>query len=180
MSARDVSPSSLTDSINAAAKAVEARVVAWRRDLHEHPELGNREFRTAGIVADHLRKLGLDEVRTGVAYTGVVGLLKGGKPGPVVALRADMDGLPVTEETGLPFASKVTTTFNGQTTGVMHACGHDAHTGILLGIADALVKMKADLPGSVMLVFQPSEEGAPDGEEGGASLMIEEVLFKDF
>jgi amidohydrolase len=115
--------------------AAEAQVIAWRRDLHQHPELGNREFRTAGIVADHLRALGLDEVRTGVAHTGVVGLLKGGLPGPVVALRADMDGLPVTEEVDLPFASKVRSTWNGEEVGVMHACGHDCHVAILMGVA---------------------------------------------
>ncbi|WP_206862049.1 M20 family metallopeptidase [Lysobacter changpingensis] len=165
--------------VAAAAKGVQQKVVAWRRDFHQHPELSNREQRTAAKVAEHLRALGL-KPRTGIAHHGVVAIIEGGKPGPKVALRADMDALPVTEQVDVPFASRATATFRGETVGVMHACGHDAHTGILLGIADALVKMKADLPGSVMLVFQPSEEGAPDGEEGGASLMLEEGLFKDF
>jgi amidohydrolase len=154
-------------------------VRAWRRDLHEHPELSNREERTAKLVADHLKALGLAP-RTGIAHHGVVAIIQGKLPGPKVALRADMDALPVTEQTGLPFASKVTTTFAGQATGVMHACGHDAHTAILLGVADALVAMRDTLPGSVMLVFQPSEEGAPAGEEGGASLMLKDGLFRDF
>jgi len=165
--------------VAAAAKVVQKNVVAWRRDFHQHPELSNREERTAAKVAEHLRALGL-KPKVGIAHHGVVAIIQGGKPGPRVALRADMDALPVTEQVDLPFASKATATFRGETVGVMHACGHDAHTSILLGIADALVKMKADLPGSVMLVFQPSEEGAPDGEEGGASLMLAEGLFKDF
>ncbi|HEY4555364.1 MAG TPA: amidohydrolase [Lysobacter sp.] len=165
--------------VAAAAKAVNAAVVAWRRDFHQHPELSNREQRTAAQVAKALRAMGL-KPRTGLAHHGVVAIIEGGRPGPRIALRADMDALPVTEQTNLPFASKVTTTFNGQTTGVMHACGHDAHTAILLGIAQALVSMKAELPGQVMLVFQPAEEGAPAGEEGGASLMLKEGLFADF
>lgn len=165
--------------VASAAKAVQQKVVGWRRDFHQHPELSNREERTAAKVAEHLRALGL-KPKVGIAHHGVVAIIQGGKPGPRVALRADMDALPVTEQVDLPFASKATATFRGETVGVMHACGHDAHTGILLGIADALVKMKAELPGSVMLVFQPSEEGAPDGEEGGASLMLQEGLFKDF
>ena len=165
--------------VTAAARAVQAKVIAWRRDFHQHPELSNREQRTSAKVAEHLRALGLKPL-TGIAHHGVVAIIEGGKPGPRVALRADMDALPVTEQVDLPFASKVTTTFNNQVTGVMHACGHDAHTGILLGIADALVAMKSELPGSVMLVFQPSEEGAPVGEEGGAALMLKEGLFKDF
>jgi len=167
------------DEVADAARTLQQKVVDWRRDFHAHPELSNREERTAGKVAEHLRALGL-QPRTGIAHHGVTAVIKGGKPGPKVALRADMDALPVTEQTGLPFASKATTTFNGQQTGVMHACGHDAHTAILLGVADALVAMQGELPGEVMLVFQPSEEGAPEGEEGGASLMIEEGLFKDF
>jgi amidohydrolase len=154
-------------------------VRAWRRDIHQHPELSNREERTAKLVADHLKALGLTP-RTGIAHHGVVAIIQGKLPGPKLALRADMDALPVTEQTGLPFASKVTTEFAGQTTGVMHACGHDAHTAILLGVADALVAMRDTLPGSVMLVFQPSEEGAPAGEEGGASLMLKDGLFRDF
>ena len=165
--------------VDAAARKVQADVIAWRRDFHQHPELSNREERTAAKVAEQLRKLGL-KPRTGIAHHGVVAIIEGGKPGPKIALRADMDALPVTEQVDLPFASKVTTTFNGQQTGVMHACGHDAHTAILLGVAEALVSMKDRLPGQVMLIFQPSEEGAPPPEEGGAPLMIKEGLFKDF
>jgi amidohydrolase len=157
---------------------VQAKVIAWRRDIHEHPELSNRETRTAEIVANHLRSLGL-EVRTGVAHTGVVGVLKGGKPGPVVALRADMDALPVTEEVDVPFASKVRTTYNGQDVGVMHACGHDTHTAMLMGVAEILAGMRKDLPGTVKFIFQPAEEGAPAGERGGAALMIEEGALDD-
>ncbi|HOB94782.1 MAG TPA: M20/M25/M40 family metallo-hydrolase, partial [Aquabacterium sp.] len=133
-----VQASPLADAIATAAQAVLARVTAWRRDFHANPELGNREFRTAGIVAEHLRALGLDEVTTGVAHTGVVGLLKGGLPGPVVALRADMDGLPVAEEVDIPFASKAKAEWNGEQVGVMHACGHDTHTAILMGVAEVL------------------------------------------
>lgn len=165
--------------VAAAAKAEQAKLIAWRRDFHQNPELSNREERTAAKVAGHLRSLGL-KPQTGVAHHGVVAIIEGGKPGPKVALRADMDALPVTEQTGLPFASKVTTTFNGQATGVMHACGHDGHTSILLGIADALVAMRKELPGSVMLVFQPAEEGVPPGEKGGAPLMLQEGIFKAF
>lgn len=165
--------------VAAAAQKLQQPVIEWRRDFHAHPELSNREERTSAKVAEHLRALGL-QPRTGIAHHGVVAIIKGGKPGPKLALRADMDALPVTEQTGLPFASKVTATFSGQQTGVMHACGHDAHTSILLGVADALVAMQKDLPGEVMLVFQPSEEGAPGQEQGGASLMLEEGLFKDF
>jgi len=152
---------------------VTAKVVAWRRDFHQHPELGNREFRTAKIVADHLRALGL-EVREKVAYTGVVGLLKGGRPGPVVALRADMDALPVTEEVDVPFKSTVRTEWNGMQCGVMHACGHDAHTAILMGVAEVLAGMRERIAGSVKFIFQPAEEGAPDDEGGGARMMIDE------
>ncbi|KFN43919.1 amidohydrolase [Arenimonas oryziterrae] len=161
------------------SQAVNAKVIAWRHDFHQNPELGNREFRTSKLVAEHLRSLGL-EVRTGVAHTGVVAILKGGKPGPRIALRADMDALPVTEQTGLPFASKATSTYRGETVGVMHACGHDAHTAMLMGVAEALVSMKADLPGEVMFIFQPAEEGAPDAETGGAPQMLAEGLFRDF
>ncbi len=163
----------LTAEIDRLVTRMESRVVSWRRDLHEHPELSNREVRTAGIVADHLRSLGI-EVRIGVAHTGVLGTLRGGRPGPVVALRADMDALPVTEETHLPFASKVRTTFNGREVGVMHACGHDLHTAILMGVAEVLAGVRQELPGSVRFIFQPAEEGAPAGEEGGAGLMIRE------
>lgn len=163
----------LRDEIEGRAASVESRVIAWRRDLHAHPELSNREFRTAGIVAEHLRGLGL-EVRTQVAHTGVVGVLRGSVPGPVVALRADMDALPVTEELELPFASKVRSTTGGREVGVMHACGHDAHTAILLGTAEVLAGVRERLPGTVVFLFQPAEERPPPGEEGGARLMIEE------
>jgi amidohydrolase len=165
-------------AVFAAAGKVQPKVVTWRRDIHQNPELGNSEVRTAKLVADHLKKLGI-EVRTGVAKTGVVGVLKGGKPGPVVALRADMDALPVTEQTGLPFASKVRTTFNGQDTGVMHACGHDAHVAILMGAAEILAGMKADIPGTVVFIFQPAEEGPPVGEEGGAPLMVKQGVLEN-
>lgn len=151
-------------------------VVAWRRDIHQHPELGNREFRTAGIVADHLTRLGM-EVHTEIAHTGVVGILRGGRPGPAVALRADMDALPVTEEVDLPFASTVRTVFNGQEVGVMHACGHDNHVAILMGAAEVLAGIRDELPGTIMFIFQPAEEGPPPGEEGGAELMLKEGLF---
>jgi amidohydrolase len=168
--------SPLHDRIDRAAAQVNDRVVTWRRDIHEHPELGNREFRTAALVAGHLNTLGM-EVQTGIAHTGVVGILRGGRPGPLVALRADMDALPVTEMVDLPFASKVRTEYNGQEVGVMHACGHDNHVAILMGVAEVLAGMSADLPGDVMFIFQPAEEGAPAGERGGAALMLEEGLF---
>ncbi|MGQ4660711.1 amidohydrolase [Lysobacter sp. F6437] len=177
--AGDTSAPSQRPEVAAAATRLQDEVVELRRWFHQHPELSNREEQTAAKVVEHLRALGL-QPRTGIAHHGVTAIIKGGKPGPKIALRADMDALPVTEQTGLPFASKVTTTFNGQQTGVMHACGHDAHTATLLGVADALVAMRDDLPGQVMLVFQPSEEGAPAGEEGGASFMLEEGLFADF
>ena len=154
----------------------ESKVIAWRRDIHEHPELGNQETRTAGIIAAHLKKLGL-EVQTGVARTGVVGILRGGKPGPVVALRADMDGLPLTENNDLPFASKVKTTYLGQPVGVMHACGHDTHVAMLMGAAEVLSQVKADLPGTVKFIFQPAEEGSVPGTEGGAKLMVKEGVL---
>ncbi len=171
-----------TDALKASmakqADAMQAKLVTWRRDFHEHPELGNHETRTAGIIANHLKSLGI-EVNTGVAKTGVVGLLKGGKPGPVVALRADMDGLPVTERTAVPFASKVKTTFNSTEVGVMHACGHDTHMSILMGVAEVLSSMKNDLHGTVKFIFQPAEEGPPFGEEGGAELMIKEGVLQN-
>ena len=169
-----VSASSLSPAIDLAAAAVEAAVITWRRDLHEHPELGNREFRTAAVVADHLRALGFDDVRTGVAHTGVVGLLKGALPGPVVALRADMDGLPVKEEVDVPFASKARGQWNGEEVGVMHACGHDCHVAILMGVAQVLAGLRAQLRGSVKFIFQPAEEMPPEGEDGGAKMMIAE------
>jgi len=157
--------------VEAAARAVQPKVIAWRRDIHQHPELGNQEVRTAALVAKELKALGF-EVREGVGKTGVVGILKGGKPGKVVALRADMDALPVEEKTGLPFASKVTATWEGRTVPVMHACGHDTHVAMLLGTATVLAGMKADIKGTVVLIFQPAEEGPQAGEEGGAKLMI--------
>jgi amidohydrolase len=172
--------SAQTTDVEALAKSVDAKVQAWRRDIHQHPELGNREVRTAKLVADHLRALGLADVRTGVATTGVTAVLRGGKPGPRIALRADMDALPVSEPAGLPFASKATATFRGETVGVMHACGHDAHTGILMGVAEALTKVKAELPGEVLFIFQPAEEGAPDGEKGGAEEMLAQGVFAQF
>lgn len=158
------------------AAAQEAKVIACRRDLHEHPELGNQETRTAGIIAEQLKKLGL-EVQTGVARTGVVAILKGGKPGPVVALRADMDGLPVTETAPVPFASKARTTYNGQEVGVMHACGHDTHVAMLLGAAEVLSAVKKDLPGTIKFIFQPAEEGSLPGVVGGARLMVQEGVL---
>ncbi|WP_375436897.1 amidohydrolase [uncultured Hymenobacter sp.] len=160
------------------AQAEEAKVIAWRRDFHQHPELGNEETRTAGIVAAHLRKLGL-EVKTGVARTGVVAVLRGGKPGPVVALRADMDALPVTETPGLAFASTVKSTYLGQPVGVMHACGHDSHTAMLMGAAEVLNQVKKDLPGTVKFIFQPAEEGSLPGVEGGAKLMVKEGVLEN-
>lgn len=160
------------------AQAEEAKVIAWRRDFHQHPELGNEEVHTAGIVAAHLKKLGL-EVQTGVGRTGVVGILRGGKPGPVVALRADMDALPVTETTGLAFASTVKTTYLGQPVGVMHACGHDSHTAMLMGAAEVLNQVKKDLPGTVKFIFQPAEEGSLPGTEGGAKLMVKEGVLEN-
>jgi amidohydrolase len=160
------------------ADAIEQKVIAWRRDFHEHPELGNHEVRTAGIIAKHLQSLGID-VKTGIAKTGVVGILKGGKPGPVVALRADMDGLPVTERVNLPFASKVKAQYNGQKVGVMHACGHDSHMAILMGVAEVLSSMKADIHGTVKFIFQPAEEGVPAGEKGGAEEMVKQGVLEN-
>lgn len=168
----------LQSKIDKQAKEIEARMVEWRRDLHKNPELSNREFKTAAKVAEHLRSLGI-EVQTGVAHTGVVGILKGGKPGPVIALRADMDALPVTERGALPFASKAKATFNGQETGVMHACGHDAHVAILMSVAEILSKNKSDVKGTVKFIFQPAEEGPPAGEKGGAGLMVEEGVLEN-
>ncbi len=167
----------LAERIDRYADEVEEQVIAWRRDIHQHPELGNREFRTAALVAEHLRSLGL-EVTTEVAHTGVVGVLRGGRPGSVVALRADMDGLPVTEMVDLPFASKVRTEYNGQEVGVMHACGHDNHVAILMGVASVLSSVRDELPGTVKFIFQPAEEGPPAGEEGGAALMLKEGVFE--
>ena len=168
----------LQSEIDRRAKELEPKVVAWRRDFHQNPELSNREFRTAKIVAEHLQKLGI-EVKTGVAHTGVVGVLKGGRPGPVVALRADMDALPVTEEVDLPFKSTAKAQYNGQEVGVMHACGHDNHVAILMGVAEMLSAMKAELPGTVKFIFQPAEENPPPGEEGGAPMMLKEGVFEN-
>jgi amidohydrolase len=167
------------DADNQRVAAELQQITAWRRDLHEHPELSNRETRTSKFVADELKKLGY-EVHTGIAHTGVIGIIKGGKPGPKLAIRADMDALPVTEEVDLPFASKAKSEYLGKTVGVMHACGHDAHTAMQLGLAEILSKMKAQLPGEVMLIFQPAEEGPPPGEEGGAPLMVKDGIFRDF
>ena len=155
------------------------KVIEWRHDIHENPELGNREFRTAKKVADHLTSLGMD-VETGIAYTGVVGFLTGDLPGPTIAIRADMDALPVVEKTGLPYASKVKTTYMGNEVGVMHACGHDAHVAILMGVAEFFSKNKDQLKGSIMFIFQPAEEGPPEGENGGAKMMLEEGIFERY
>ncbi|MBX2927154.1 MAG: amidohydrolase [Saprospiraceae bacterium] len=160
------------------AKAVEPKVIEWRRHLHQYPELSNREFKTAEYIAQYLRTLDL-EVQTGVAHTGVVGILRTGKPGPVVALRADMDGLPVVERVDLPFASKEKSTYQGQNVGVMHACGHDTHVAMLMGAARVLTQMKDQLKGTVVFIFQPAEEGAPPGENGGAKMMVEEGVLKN-
>lgn len=170
--------SELRPAIDKKANAIESKVIDWRRDFHKYPELGNEETRTAKIIADHLRSLGI-EVTENVAVTGVVGILKGGKPGPTVALRADMDGLPVTERNDLPFRSVNTATYNGQETGVMHACGHDSHVAILMGVAEVLASMKDDLEGTVKFVFQPAEEGVYDSEIAGAELMVKEGVMDD-
>ena len=164
--------------IDAAAAALETKVIGWRRDFHQHPELSNREVRTSGVVADHLRSLGL-AVQTGVAHTGVVAVLDSGKPGPVIALRADMDALPVSEQVDLPFASKARTTFNDQEVGVMHACGHDCHVAVLMGVAELLAGMKTQLQGRIKFIFQPAEEGPPAGEEGGAAMMIKQGVLEN-
>jgi amidohydrolase len=171
-------PSKLGGKINQMAKDIEPKVIEWRRHFHQYPELSNREVKTAAKVAEHLKSLGI-EVKTGVAVTGVIGILKGSRPGPVIALRADMDALPVTERNALPFASKEKTTFNGQETGVMHACGHDAHVAILMGVAEILAKNKSDLSGTIKFIFQPAEEGPPAGEEGGADLMIADGVLEN-
>ncbi len=165
-------------TIQQKATALLPKVIEWRRYIHEHPELSNREVKTAEFVATHLRSLGI-EVQTGVAKTGVIGLLKGGKPGPVVALRADMDALPVKERVDLPFKSTVTAEYLGQTVPVMHACGHDSHIAMLLGTAEVLASMKKDIPGTVKFIFQPAEEGPPGNEEGGAALMVKEGVMEN-
>ncbi len=169
----------LQQMVSAGADAINDKVIEWRRDFHEHPELSNREFETGKKIAAYLNTLGL-KVETGVAKTGVIGLLETGKPGPTVALRADIDALPVTERVDVPFASKVTTTFLGQETGVMHACGHDTHTAMLMGAAKILTEMKDQLRGRIVFIFQPAEEGAPPGEQGGAKLMVDEGVLKRY
>lgn len=165
-----------SSEIDAATTKLMPKVIEWRRHLHQYPELGNRETKTAKYVEEHLRKLGI-EVRTGIAKTGVVGILKGAQPGPVIGLRADMDGLPVTERNSLAFASKETAEFNGQKVGVMHACGHDTHVAMLMGAAEVLAGMKSQIKGTVVFIFQPAEEGPPAGEEGGARLMVKEGVM---
>jgi amidohydrolase len=165
-------------TLDGLANEIQPQVVEWRRWFHENPELSNREFNTANRLAEILTGMGLEPM-TGIAHTGVVAIIEGGKPGPLVAIRADMDGLPVTEETGLPFASRAIGEYNGQKVGVMHACGHDSHMAMVLGAADVLNSVKDELPGSVMLIFQPAEESAPEGEEGGAELMLKEGLFDE-
>ncbi len=168
----------LKTKVSQKATSLESKVIAWRRDFHQNPELGNREFKTAEKIAAHLRSLGI-EVQTGVAKTGVVGILKGGKPGTVVALRADIDALPVKERVTLPFASKAEGEYNGNPVNIMHACGHDAHTAILMGTAEILASIKSELKGTVKFIFQPAEEGPPEGEEGGAELMVKEGVLEN-
>lgn len=160
------------------AEDIEEKVIEWRRHFHQNPELSNREYKTGEKIAEHLKSLGL-EVETGVAHTGVVAILKGGKPGPVVGLRADIDALPVTERNDLPFKSEVVTEYNGQETGVMHACGHDTHIAIMMGVAEVFSDMKEDIPGTIKFIFQPAEEGVPAGERGGAKMMVEEGVLKN-
>jgi amidohydrolase len=167
-------PRKVADAID----KIEPKCIAWRHQLHQNPELGNREFKTARLVADHLRQLGL-EVKEQVAKTGVVAILKGSKPGPCIALRADMDALPVTERVPLPYASKVKTQYNNEEVGVMHACGHDTHVAMLMSVAEVLAFYRQELKGSVKFIFQPAEEGAPDGEEGGAALMVKEGVMEN-
>jgi amidohydrolase len=166
----------LKEKVSASVEKIEPQCIAWRKQIHENPELGNREFKTAKLVAEHLKKLGL-EVKENVAKTGVVGVLKGNKPGPCIALRADMDALPIVEKSNLSFASKVRSEYNGEEVGVMHACGHDTHVAILMSVAEILSGMKNELRGTVKFIFQPSEEGPPPGEEGGAELMVKEGVM---
>ena len=165
--------------VAAAVERFAPDIIELRHHIHQHPELGNREFETAKLVAAHLRALGFDEVREGIAHTGVVGILKGAQPGPVVAVRADMDALPVTEDTPYPFKSTVRTTYGGQEVGVSHACGHDIHVAVQLGVASVLASMREEIPGTVKFIFQPAEEGPPPGEEGGADLMVREGVLED-
>jgi amidohydrolase len=169
----------MASDLEATIKSVDARVIGWRRDFHQNPELSNREVRTSRIVAEHLRKLGLD-VETGIAKTGVVALLRTGQPGPTIALRADMDALPVTERTDVPFRSTAKANYRDEEVGVMHACGHDSHTAVLMGVAEVLAKSRGSLRGNVLFVFQPAEEGAPPGEVGGASEMLKAGIFEKY
>src|SRR5210317_2151144 len=171
--------SSLKNDLNQDIESLMKKVIEWRHDIHQFPELSNREFRTSKKVENHLRSLGI-KVETKIAYTRVVGLIEGSLPGPTIALRADMDALPVIEKTGLPFASKDKTKYLGQTVGIMHACGHDAHVAILMGVAEFLSKNVDQLKGNVLLIFQPAEEGPPEGEGGGAKMMLEEGLFEKY
>ena len=177
ISFQSFSQSSIQGEIDKQSASIEKKVIEWRRHIHENPELSNREFKTAEYVAKHLKDLGM-KVQTGIAHTGVIGILEGGKPGPVVALRADMDGLPVVERVDIPYASKVKTKYLGEDVGVMHACGHDTHVAILMGTAEVLAGMKEEIPGTVKFIFQPAEEGAPPGEEGGADMMVKENVLK--
>ena len=176
LSSANVFAIDMSRDIDAATAKIMPKLVEWRRHLHQYPELGNREVKTAKYIEEHLRRLGI-EVKTGIAKTGVVGILKGSQPGPVIGLRADMDGLPVTERNALPFASKETAEYNGQKVGVMHACGHDTHVAMLMGAAEVLAGMKDKIRGTVVFIFQPAEEGPPAGEEGGAPLMVKEGVM---
>ncbi len=173
------SQSNIHEAIDQYAQEINDQVIEWRRDFHQYPELSNREFKTAEKIANHLNQIGLD-VETGIAITGVVGLLDTGKPGPTIGLRADIDALPVTEQTAIPFASQARSTYLGQDIGVMHACGHNIHVAMLLGTIEILVSMKDQLKGKIEFVFQPAEEGAPPGEEGGAKLMVKEGLIEKY
>lgn len=172
-------PADLTSNISKDLDSLMEKVIEWRHDIHQYPELGNREFRTSKKIEDHLRSLGI-KVETKIAYTGLVGILEGDLPGPTIALRADMDALPVEEKTGLPFASKVRTTYLGNDVGVMHACGHDAHVAILMGVAEYLAKNKSNIQGTIMFIFQPAEEGPPEDEGGGAKMMLDEGIFDKY
>ncbi len=173
-------PAAITDpQLDQGAREIDTRLVEWRRDIHRNPELGNREFLTAKKVEAHLRKLGL-EVKTGIAHTGVVALLRGAQPGPTIALRADMDALPVTERADVPFKSTVVGEYRGEQVGVMHACGHDTHVAILMAAAEVLTRLRGNLAGSVLFIFQPAEEGPPEGEDGGATMMLKEGLFDTY
>ena len=177
--AQRVPPSGMVeDKIEPAVKRHVAKTLTFRHQIHQNPELGNREYETSKLVESRLRALGI-EVRSGIAHTGVVGILKGNKDGPTIAVRADMDALPVTEDTDLPFKSTKRDTYNGQDVGIMHACGHDIHTAVQMGVASVLIDLKADIPGTVLFIFQPAEEGPPPDEEGGAELMVREGVFDD-